>query len=349
MRLVHVEDITSDMELAKPIYQYDAVLLNKGNKELINYRKKLQKLGISYIYVNDSLAEDIEINDVIRDDTRLKAQSVIQNVFSDLTFDRKVNIKMVKDIVEEMLEEIFSNKNNIINMVKINSYDSYTFSHSVNVSVLALLMGKSLGLDRIKMSKLGTGALLHDIGKVLIPEKILSKPGKLTDSEFEIIKEHPKLGFEHLQSEMELSPLSRSVVLSHHERIDSTGYPHGMEGEGIPIFPRIVAIADVFDALTSNRVYRTRWPVHRAVDYLMAKAGTKFDNELITKFLRNIAVYPNGTKILLSNGEEAIVRSQNKNYPTRPVVDIIIENGVKKTKKTVDMLEKLDIVIKDVL
>ncbi len=346
MRLVNLNEVTPEMKLARPIYHQDKILLNTDCTNLYKYRTRLIDFGITYVYVEDELSEGISIQDVIKEETREGSKKILREVLKDSTFNPVIG-KKVQKVITDMVDEILFYDDIVVNLIDIKSHDSYTYAHSVNVAVLALIMGKALHYTRERLIKLGIGALLHDVGKRLIPVEVLNKPGKLTEKEFQQIKEHARLGYENLKDQGFISPLSKTVVLSHHERIDGTGYPKGLKGRQIHDFARIVAIADVFDSLNSDRIYRKRWPTHRILDYILANVDSQFDRCYVKKFFRHMAIYPNGTMVTLSTGQKAVVKEQNKNYPTKPIVKIFEENNGIKMVKTVDLLETLNIVITD--
>ncbi|WP_018247831.1 HD-GYP domain-containing protein [Orenia marismortui] len=323
MRIIHVENLNQKMKLAKPVYHQDRLLLNTGCDNLQNYKSRLLELGINYIYINDKMSQDIEIPEIINSETRKKGIITIKKTLKNISNNKKINIKEVKLVVKDIIDDILNNQNILVNLSYINDYDSYTFSHSVNVAVLSLILGKNLGYNSKKLLQLGVGALLHDIGKVSIPEEILKKKGKLTDKEFKIIQKHPALGYKNLKIYNQISPLSRTIILHHHEKVNGSGYPKGLKQNQLHEFIRIVTIADVFDALTSDRCYRNKWPIAKAVELLISNSNTEFDADLVNKFIQNIAIYPNGTLVKLSNGQTAIVKEQNNDFPTRPVIKIV--------------------------
>lgn len=346
MRLVNVKNITPDMELAKPVYQNGAILLNTNCQNLYKYVNRLLKLGIQYVYVNDDISENIEINDIIKEKTRYESQKIIKETFQSVVSEEKVLIQKTKKIIEDIVQQILNRNQAMVNLIDIKSFDSYTFSHSVNVAVFSLLLGKSLNYSRSDLVKLGLGAILHDIGKILIPENILNKNSKLTDKEYAIIKKHPRLGYNRLKNNYNLTSISRIIALYHHENVNGSGYPKGLKGNDIHRFAKIVSIADVFDALTSDRCYRKRWPIYKALDYLTSNTNKKFDHSFVKKFTRKIAVYPNGITVILNNGQKAVVKKQNKDVPTRPVIKIIEDEN--KIIEEVDLTKKLNLVITDV-
>ena len=348
MRLVSTKTITPEMTLAKPVYYNQNILLNTGITNLHVFKKRLADLGINYVYINDERSQDIIINDIIRDETRQKSRGIIKETFSDIVLHRETNIYAIKKIITELIDDILNAEIILSNLVDIKSYDSYTFDHSVNVAVLSILIGKSLGYNYRQLLHIGIGAILHDIGKILVPQEIIQKTGRLTEEEFNIVKEHTRLGYDYLKNIKKISPMSRIIVLSHHERNDGTGYPKGIKGDAIHTYAKIAAIADVFDALTSDRIYRKRWSIQETVTYLFASVK-QFEPEIVSNFIKNVALYPNGTMVSLSNGWKAIVKEQNDDLPDRPVIRVIeYENGQKiLNPPEINLLDEADLVIVD--
>ncbi len=347
MRLINISNLTSDMELAKPIYYNGNILLRENCSNLNRYKSRLKKLGIKHIYVNDALSEGIEVNDIINSKVKRDGELVVKETMQRLKQNKKIKVNQLNNVVKNLLDEVYKRDSVLINLINIKNVDDYTFEHSVNVAVLSLLLGNSLNYDKQKLIKLGVGALLHDIGKVFIPEGILKKPSRLTEEEYEIVKQHTQLGYRNMKEYYNISPLSRIVILSHHERVDGSGYPKGLNKDDIHEFARVTAIADVFDALASDRCYRDGKPISKVVDFLLSKAGKYFDVKLIKEFISNIAIYPNGTNIKLSTGEKAIVERQNAGIATRPVVRVIEDSRGRKLNryKRMDLAKRLNVVI----
>ncbi|MFO7820323.1 MAG: HD-GYP domain-containing protein [Halanaerobacter sp.] len=350
MRLTHVKNITPEMELAKPIYDNDHnLLVNVHCTSLHKYKDRLLKLGIKHIYVEDDKSRGIEVENVVDSELKRDCQDTVQETFSNIAQDKKINTTKINKNVKDLVDQILSNQNVLVNLVDIKSTDSYTFQHSVNVATLAVILANSLNYTKKQLIKIGTGAILHDVGKLAIPEKILKKPSDLTDEEYKIIQEHPSLGYKNTKNNQQISPLSRVIILYHHEQVDGEGYPDGLVKEDIHEFARLVSVADVFDALTSDRCYRDRWSSKKAIDFMISKSGTKFDTEFVRKFMKNIAIFPNGTTVKLNTGQKAIIAEQNNETPARPVIRIITdeEGNELEDYETVDLMDKLNIIIED--
>lgn len=350
MRLVLTENLKEDMELAKPIYENGSILLNRGVKDLAKYKQRLLNLGVKHLYVDDKYSHDIEVTETIKDSTRRQGKKIVTNTFQKLKNGfLDLNVKELKTVIDDITTELVLNEDVLLNLVSLKSTSSYTYEHSVNVSVICIALGKMLGYSETELFKLGMGGMLHDIGKTLIPEEILNKPNSLSDYEYKLIKEHPELGFNYLQQIDSISPLSRIVVYSHHERVDGSGYPRGLKGDEIHEFARVAAIADVFDALTSDRVYRDKWPTYKAAEYIMNNTEKLFDYQLVKKFLPQVSFYPNGSEVILSTGHRAIVKDQNVGFPTRPLLRLIEDDQGTELKKELDLLKHMNIVIAKVI
>ena len=329
MRLVPTKMITPEMTLAKPVYYNENIILNTGINNLYSFKKRLAELEINYVYINDEKSEGIIVHDIVRDETRQKSRGIIKEAFSDIVLNKETNLKAIKSIIMELIDDILNAEVIMSNLVDIKRFDSYTFDHSVNVAVLSILIGKSMDYNYNQLQQIGIGAILHDIGKILVPQNLIQKSCQLTEEEFNIVKEHVHLGYDYLTKHGRVNPLSRLIVLSHHERNDGSGYPKGLKADAIHTYAKITAIADVFDALTSDRIYRHRWSIRETVTYLLSNA-TQFEYDIVYNFVKKVALYPNGTLVLLNNGWKAIVRSQNCGLPERPVIRVVeYETGQK--------------------
>ena len=302
----------------------EGVVLNKS------YVNTIVNMGFAGVYINDDLSNDIEVISIVSDDLRQKTITGVRDLFLSIDINEKnaaEKMIQVKQRVNEILEEVLENGHLVINMMDLKFFDDYTYQHSVNVAILSMVFGASLNLKKDKLYQLGLGALLHDIGKVFIDKNILNKPGRLTEEEFKIIKQHSMLGYEYLRNQFDFPIVSYMATLDHHEKIDGTGYPRGKEGKNISLFGKIISIVDVYDALTSKRPYRVAMQPSEAIEYLMAGAGTSFDYELVTKFIKKVAAYPVGNCVTLSNGYKAIVINNFEDANLRPEVRVFEQNG----------------------
>ncbi len=241
----------------------------------------------------------------------------------------KESIQKVSSIADDILADISNDATYLGNqMIALQNYDDYTYKHCLRVSMLATSVAANLGLSRKDSKEVVVAALMHDIGKSSIDHEIIIKPSKLTEKEFDEIKRHPHIGYNILKNSKDVifSPNVLSGVLFHHEKYDGSGYPTGIKDKDIPLIARIIAVCDVFDALTSNRPYRRPWSVAEAEEYILGASGTHFDFDVTSAFLRAFNPYPIGTMVELSNGRHGIVIENNQNV-LRPTIRIQGENS----------------------
>lgn len=324
MRRISVERLKEGMVLAKTLYSIDGnILLNAGIKLKESYISKFREIGIGEIYINDNMSADIVIEDIVSDETRFEARMAVKKAMDNVMNGNNLDVKPVRNVVGKIVEELLSVQDAVINLQDIKTLDNYTFNHSANVCVLSAITGISLGYDGNKLKELCLGALLHDIGKTKIPNEVLNKPGPLNDEEFEIIKMHARYGYDMLKQSVDISAYTSYVALTHHEQYNGEGYPLGLKGKAIHEFSRIVSVADVYDAMTSNRVYRRRLNISEVVEYLISLGDHQFDYEIVRKMIEHISVFPLGSYVTLSTEETAIVVDNNRNFPNRPVVRLI--------------------------
>lgn len=342
MRRIPLSQIQPHMHLARDIYHLNSLLLREGTSNLDRYTASLANLGITSIYIVDNISEDIEIPDAITEQTRVKCKDALQDTLFHFRTEGSFDTTCLSRAIDSLIEDLFARKDVLISLTDIATTDDNTLVHSVSTTVLSLLMGQRLNLSEVEMRVLAEGALLHDIGKTLLDPTILFKTEPLTSEEFAHIQMHPLLGYRALQRNPLITELSRLLALQHHERLDGSGYPQHLPGEDTHLFAKIVAIADVYDALTSERCYHKSMTNHQAYEILMSDSGTKLDAQLLHVFFNNIAIYPNGSLVRLSNGTRGIVKSQNKEAPFRPLIRIIDDiNGETVKLYDLDLMKDL--------
>ena len=256
--------------------------------------------------------------------TRNKTRSYIDDMLSEAKMGRVVDTKKAKKLVAELANNIASSIDASMWLTQLKNRDEYTAIHSLNVCVLSLTFGKALKLPQDQLHELGLGALLHDIGKMLVPLNILNKPGKLTDEEFVKMKEHPELGYKLIRKDKNLSENVLAIVRSHHERINGQGYPDKLTENNISFFTKIVSITDVYDAVTSDRVYHDGMTPHDAMQRLYEWMPNNFDEELMQKFIRTLGIYPIGSVVELKTGHIGLVVKLNEAHRMKPVVMLVM-------------------------
>lgn len=233
----------------------------------------------------------------------------------------------------DVLGDVMGNSDLMCNMLDIKTYDDYVYFHSVNVAVLSTMIGTACDMNQEELDILTTAALLHDVGKRFVEEDVLNVKRALTEEERIMIVQHPKLGYEFLKDNFDFTPEVYESVLQHHEWYNGCGYPLRRSGSEIPIYARIIKIADVYDALTSKLPYHEALPPSEAVEYIMANAGAEFDPDLVDVFIRKIAMYPAGCEVSLSDGRTAVVMENNEEYILRPKVKVIPTGEIIDLKK----------------
>jgi len=331
MRFVPTFCLREGMMLGDNLYGGSGELVLAAETILTpDYIHGIEKLNYNGIYVDDDISRDIHIVNIINERVRAQTLKGIKDVFIITENSNALSKQKFNDMqhqIEFIVDEILRNKNMMVNMVDLKVFDDYTYFHSVNVAVLSIVLGAAVGLGKSELCNLGFGALLHDIGKVFIKKNILNKNGALTDEEFEEMKRHSALGCDYLKKGFGVLKASQVGILDHHEKYGGGGYPNGIKGEEISLFGKIIAIADVYDALTSDRPYRKAVSPSEVMEYVMGSAATLFDPGLVKVFMRKIAPYPIGTCVRLSNGLEAIVIENYEEYCLRPKIRVFREGG----------------------
>lgn len=332
MRLVPVALSLTDAVLARPVLdEKGMILVGAGVKLSERMITRLKQLGVSSLYIEDKRTDDIVITDAISDETRRAAvntvyNSMLQLAESDRGARRASRPQIGRDVskvFQDILADLKANKGSLIQLASIFTADGYLYHQSVNTAILATAMGLAKGYGAKELTELGMGALLHDIGCTKVPTDLLNKPGVYSEIEFETVKKHTEWGYEMLKDQDGVSLLSAHVALQHHERVNGTGYPRNLKGNEIHEYAKIVAICDVYEALTSKRFHREAFLPHEALEFIMAGSSSLFDHQMVLLFAKNIAVYPVGMTVKLNTNETAVVTKLNPEYPQRPVVRLL--------------------------
>jgi putative nucleotidyltransferase with HDIG domain len=251
-----------------------------------------------------------------------------------------IDHRQATPLVENFIESVFRNETAAVTLFKLRGFDEYTYTHSINVSLLAILLGKHLELDKKTLLRLGLAGMYHDVGKARIPEAILNKPGKLTHSEFQIMKSHPLEGYKIMAGQEDIDPEILRAVVEHHERHDGSGYPRGLSGHEVGMFSRIISVVDVYDALTSRRVYKDAMAPAKALGMMYQWREKDFPHQSIESFIRCIGVFPVGSFVKLSGGEYGIVANVNPLKPTMPEIKIIMDSKMRpQIPRVLDLFE----------
>ncbi len=355
MRYIQTKHLKPGQTLASDlVLSRNRVMLRRGKSLTDKLINKVEILGYQGVYIDDALSRGLKIRDVISPDLKHSSKNELESLFFDVenNISSRINNKMksVKTQIRKIVDEILLNNNVMINIIDLKTYDDYTYSHSLNVAILSTVIGAVLGLKKETLYELAMGAVLHDMGKMFVDKKILNKPDRLNADEFEEIKKHSKLGFNFLSQNSSITHNSKITILQHHEAYDGSGYPNGLAGDEIHLFGRIVCVADVYDALISDRPYRNAMLPSDALEYIMAGYNTKFDPKIVDAMIKKVAPYPIGTCVKLSTGDIAIVVKNKQSSSLRPVVKIIDNSNVKDS--LIDLANDryaLKIIIEDIV
>src|SRR3954447_8152123 len=343
MRLVAINRAVGH-QLARDIPAADPrqmPLLRAGAEITERYVHGLRDVGIHAVWVHDDITVGIEPVHLVPPQVREESARMVSDALdrANRDFDRRTMLSRqlridLAEIVDKIVKAVAEHGETALVLADLHTADAYTHQHSIDVCALGILLGRTLflrdgwtdfkgrrrvdGINR-RVHQLGLGLLLHDVGKIAVPGHILNKPGPLTAEEREVMQTHPDVGAQMLQSNF-YSPLVRAVVREHHERWDGKGYGHGLAGTSINQLARIAAVADVFDAVTSERPYKAAQPAHIGVKVILEGSGTAFDPEVVEVFRRLVLPSPVGTELRLADGHTGVVAAVQPDDPHRPLV-----------------------------
>lgn len=325
MRRLEVEELKEGMILAEDILgNHDIIYATSGTILSESIIEGLKNLDMKFIYIIDKYDDDNK--PIIVDKSLQKSYSKTINRFKDIYFNVKVGKRIVVDEIEAstkpLIDEVLKSNNILGKLRQIQVNDDYTYRHSINVCLISTMIGKWLGLKQEDLNRLAIAGLLHDIGKSKIPSAILNKPDKLTDEEFKIMKTHTTLGYRIIKETKDISIDIQCGVLQHHERIDGKGYPLGLGENKIHMFAKIIAVADVYDAMTSERVYKHKESPFKVAELIFENSFGHLDAEIANTFLKKISQFYVGNIIRLNTGEIAEIVLINNSAPTRPLIRI---------------------------
>ncbi len=254
-----------------------------------------------------------------------EANLIMRGIMSDVRLGKQVQVEMMEPMVEKMAASILRNNGALLSLTRIKNKDEYTFQHSVSVAALLIAFCRGLGLDEDTLRHAGLGGMVHDVGKMQTPDGILNKPGKLTDDEFTVMRHHVVASREILEITPNIPQTALQVAAQHHERYDGSGYPHRMKGDEISRIGQMAAIIDVYDAITSERVYHKGMAPTDALRKLFEWSKFHFNPELVHAFAKVVGIYPVGALVRLESGRLAVVVEQRESSMLQPLVRIMFD------------------------
>ncbi|MFA7243097.1 MAG: HD-GYP domain-containing protein [Sulfuricellaceae bacterium] len=315
-----VREVYIDSALGDDLH--DALTLDEVKRDI---DEKLQQLaGAARPMPESRISRDEEIETAVG--VHQQAHRVIRNMMSDVRLGRQLAAGGVEETIAGIADSVLRNSSALIQLSQIKNKDDYTFLHSVGVCALMTSFCNALHLGKDVTRQVSIGALLHDIGKMQVANEILNKPGRLTESEFDEMKQHVAYGSNLIAGVKWVTPISRAVLEQHHERYDGTGYPAGLKGEAISQFGQMAAIVDVYDAITAERVYHQAMAPVDALRKLQEWSKFHFNEELVRHFIRSVGIYPVGTLVKLESGLLGIVLEQNSADLLSPVLRIVYDS-----------------------
>ncbi|QGY39489.1 HD domain-containing protein [Pseudodesulfovibrio cashew] len=293
-----------------------------------------------------TIQEELERADKLYGEAVNYAKSFMDNVREGKPFDFQDATPLVNDLIDS----VFRNDSATAAISKLKAFDEYTYTHCINVSVLAVILGKRLGYSREKLEMVGMAGMFHDVGKAIIPPHILNKPGALTDKEMDVMRTHPVHGYKLLKEQPDIPEEIIRGAMEHHEKHDGSGYPRGLKGEQISEIARLLAVVDVYDALTSKRVYKDPLPPGKVLAMMYKWRVTDFYPDIVEQFIKSLGVYPVGSFVRLSTGEHGVVTDHSPEHPLNPVVRICYDERMRpELKRDVNLAEDPDLRITDVI
>jgi len=295
----------------------------------------LKHIRVGRLQLDQSEAPSIDMKDYRR--LYNDAVSVAGRLWDSAQTEGMPDADAGRNIVDSLAQEVSQNRTALLALTALKSYDSYTFTHMVNVSILTMGQARGLGVEGALLREIGLSALMHDIGKVRTPSEILNKAEKLTDREFEILRRHTVDGAEILRRTPEMPTLAPIVAFEHHLRLDGTGYPMGVSRPSLNLGTMLCGIADVYDAMRSQRVYQEAFPTDRILAVLQRNDGKQFDQNLVRRFVQLVGIYPAGNLVRLNSGEIAVVLKTYAPDPYRPRVRLLFDQSRARVERPVEL------------
>lgn len=258
-----------------------------------------------------------------------KATEVVTSMFNEVRMGKALQAQNAIPLANEIYLSVVRNPSALISLTRLKTKDDYTYMHSVAVCALMIALGRKMGIDEDTVKSLGMAGLLHDVGKMAIPDLILNKPGKLTNEEFGLVKSHPERGWEMLKESDDVDDIARDVCLHHHERVDGTGYPEKLSADNLSLFAKMGSVCDVYDAITSNRSYKDGWSPAESIRKMASWKNGHFDESVFNAFVSTVGIYPAGTLIKLSSGRLGVVTDQSSQSLLKPEVKVFYSTTTK--------------------
>lgn len=302
----YVDDVLS--QVLKEVNPPEELLFEPAERNIVN-----RNMEVNVLTGEGNIPIDVK-HEVAIEDTK--------GLFEEIKGSGELDLHRIESNLISALPDFVRNNDVLMRLNQLKRTDNYTFEHSMRVSILATMIGKWLGFSQHEMLEVSEAGMLYDIGTLSVPEGVLNKPNTLTKEERELIRRHPQVGYSILLRTKGVNKSVKYAALHHHERLDGSGYPLRLRGNQIHYFAKIIAVCDVFDALTTDRPYREKMSPMLALDYIIWNSGKLFDTEIVYVFIQGLLEFFVGKECLLNNGKRGKIVFMDKNAPTRPVVQI---------------------------
>ena len=371
MRFVPLSQLVGGERLANDLINSSMqVLMRKGTILTEKMIRRLKGCGIQSTYIenDDNITQHLNLSkesvkDVIQPQIRYQSVNKMKRsmeLFHNNLNRQKKTLKYgdtgislntdIKHISGLLIDEVFQSADTTISMADIKSKENYQYEHSVNVAVISVIIGTELGLTSVELENLVYGALLLDVGNQWVLPSILQKEDVISDDERLVMQNHVIQGHEHIHNNTSLNPHIKNIILEHHERLDGSGYPKQLKADQISTLSKIVMVADVYDALTSDRPYRDAFTQLEAFEYIRSNAGTLFDFEIADIFSKKIIPYPVGSYVKLSNNQKGVILSNNPDCPLRPNLRVFGKSlYTTESQFVVNLVETRNIIVEKII